>query len=76
MDATQPNEVQERFADESKIYKARVVYLAMGSEASITLYTQAGGFELACATSNATPWMRDRHGRIVAIAEVPGVWVG
>ncbi len=40
-----------------------------------TLFTQAGVFDLARAAFNSTTWMRDRHGCIAAIAEVPGVWV-
>jgi hypothetical protein len=51
------------------------VGIGEGSQASITLYTQAGGFELARSVFAATTRMRDKHGRIAAIAEVPGVWV-
>jgi hypothetical protein len=47
----------------------------MSGEASITLFTQAGGFDLARSVFAATTWMRDKHGRITAIAEVAGVWL-
>jgi hypothetical protein len=33
------------------------------------------GFELARSIFNGTTWLRDRHSRIAAITEVPGVWV-
>jgi hypothetical protein len=72
---TPNHEVQERFTEIRKIYRAKVVYYSMSGEASITLYTQAGGFELARSIFNGTTWMRDRHGRIAAITEVAGVWV-
>jgi hypothetical protein len=38
-------------------------------------HIQVPGFELARSVFNATTWMRDKHGRIAAIAEVQGVWV-
>jgi hypothetical protein len=47
----------------------------LSGEATATLYTQAGGFELARSVFAATTWMRDRHGRIAALAEVSGMWV-
>ena len=39
------------------------------------LFIQAGGFELARSVFNSAIWMREKHGRIDAIAEVSGVWV-
>jgi hypothetical protein len=75
MTTQQSAEVQESFTEIRKIYRAKVVYYSMSGEGSITLFTQAVGFELARSVFNAMPWMWGRHGRISAIAEVPGVWV-
>ena len=57
------------------VYKAAVVYEIRGEEEKITLFTQATGFELARSIINGTDWMRIRHGRIISLGEVAGLWV-